>query len=180
MSDIQHPVQSTSSLIKALIISLLLAIVLFITTVLPAEFGIDPTGMGSALGLNNLAGTDAEAAPGIVSRPGEGDIAFRQDETEIVVAAKSGLEYKFFLAQHANLNYEWSSPEPLYFDLHGEPEGDTSGYFESYGAASVAEMKGAITVPFAGSHGWYWRNDSDNDVTVSLTTMGNYEVIGLK
>lgn len=179
MSEIQHPIQSTSSLLKALVMSLILATVLFVTTVLPAEFGLDPTGLGTALGLNGLANTEAPAmAP--VSRAGEGDLAFRQDEIEITVPASSGLEYKFFLAQYANLNYEWSSSAPLYFDLHGEPEGDTTGYFESYGAAKVADMKGAVTTPFAGSHGWYWRNDTAAEVTVSLTTMGNYEVIGLK
>lgn len=178
MSEIEHPIQSTASLIKALVASLLMALLLFVTTVLPAEFGIDPTGVGTALGLNNLAG--AEPLPEPVSRAGQGDLAFRQDEVEIVVPANSGLEYKFFLNQYANLNYEWTSTQELYFDLHGEPQGDTSGYFESYGAATVTDMSGAVTTPFAGSHGWYWRNDNAEDVTVSLKTLGNYEVIGLK
>lgn len=176
MNEIQHPIQSTANLIKALGISSLLAIVLFITTVLPAEFGIDPTGMGRALGLYDLAGTEAEAEP--VIRAGAGELAFRQDETEIVIPANSGLEYKFYLAEHATLTYDWSGTAALYFDMHGEPEGDTTGYFESYAASTVDSMKGTATVPFAGSHGWYWRNDNDEDVTVNLTTIGNYEVIG--
>ena len=178
MNEVQHPIQSTSSLLKALGVSLILAIALFVTTVLPAEFGIDPTGIGSALGLNNLAGTEEESES--VIRTGAGDIAFREDEVEIVVPAGSGLEYKFFLAEHATLTYEWSSTAPLYFDMHGEPEGDTTGYFESYGASTVNTMKGTTTTPFAGSHGWYWRNGNAEDVTVTLDTLGNYEVIGLK
>lgn len=178
MSEIQHPIQSTASLIKALVVAILVALLLFVTLVLPAEYGIDPTGIGSALGLNNLAAV--EEGPEIVIRAGEGDLPFREDETEIVIPAKSGLEYKFFLNQYANLNYEWSTGAPLYFDLHGEPDGDTTGYFESYGAATVESMSGNITTPFAGSHGWYWRNDNTEDVTVNLITMGNYEIIGLK
>lgn len=178
MNDAQHPIQSTASLLKALGISLLLAIALFLTTVLPAEFGIDPTGIGRVLGLNNLAGTEAETEP--VTRAGTGDLAFRQDEVEIIVPANGGLEYKFFLAQHATLTYDWTSTAELYFDMHGEPDGDTTGYFESYGAGTVSAMKGTTTTPFAGSHGWYWRNSTDEDATVSLTTLGNYEVIGLK
>ena len=154
-----------------------LAIVLFVTTVLPAEYGIDPTGIGAALGLNNLAGSEEVAEP--VTRAGSGDLTFRQDDAEIIVPADSGLEYKFFLAEHATLTYNWSSSAPLYFDMHGEPEGDTTGYFESYGAATVDAMQGTTTTPFAGSHGWYWRNDTNQDVTISLTTMGNYEVLGL-
>ncbi|MEX2367437.1 MAG: hypothetical protein WD601_12595 [Pseudohongiellaceae bacterium] len=178
MVEIQHPIQSTSGLLKALAVALVVAIVLLITIVLPAEFGIDPLGIGSRLGLNNL--TVTESQPVAVVRQGESELAFRQDETQINVPAGSGLEYKFYLAEHASLNYEWSSDAPIYFDMHGEPEGDTSGYFESYAAATVDSMQGNVTVPFAGSHGWYWRNDTNDEVTVSLKTLGNYEVIGLK
>jgi hypothetical protein len=176
MAEVQHQILSTKSLLKALAAALITAIALFVTTVLPAEFGIDPTGLGAALGLTDLAASAASPEP--VSRPGSGDLAFRQDENEIVIPANSGLEFKFFLAEYAALNYDWSSTEPLYFDLHGEPDGDTSGYFESYGVATVDSMQGTLTTPFAGSHGWYWRNDHDLDVVVSLQTMGNYEVIG--
>ncbi len=178
MSEVEHPIQSTSALVKALLFALAIATILFLTMVLPAEYGIDPTGIGTQLGLNNL--TNAEPAPVVVSRAGEGDLAFREDTTEIFVPARDGLEYKFFLNQYANLNYEWSSTGSLYFDLHGEPEGDNTGYFESYAAAKLSEMKGSITTPFSGSHGWYFRNDTETDATVTLKTLGNYEIIGLK
>jgi len=178
MSEVDHPIQSTASLIKALAIAFFIASVLFITLVLPAEFGIDPTGTGNRLGLMNLVAVEAEAP--LVLRAGEGDLTPRTDETVIAIPANSGLEYKFFLTQHGSLNYEWSADTPLYFDLHGEPEGDTTGYFESYGAATVDEMKGTITTPFAGSHGWYWSNSTSEDIDVTLKTQGNYEIIGIK
>lgn len=178
MSEIEHPIQSTTKLLKALALSLLIALAVFVTIVLPAEFGIDLTGAGSMLGLNALRAEDSNTEA--ISRPGEGDLVFRQDEVEILIPANDGLEYKFFLHMHSNLNYEWSSTSSLYFDMHGEPDGDTTGYFESYGAASVDEISGSVTVPFAGSHGWYWRNDTDQDITITLKTLGNYDVIGVK
>jgi hypothetical protein len=180
MSEIEHPIQSTASLVKALAIAVTVAAILFVTLVLPIEFGIDPTGLGDRFGVINLISTEPEAP--VVDRVGEGDLAFRSDETVIDVPANSGLEYKFFLDQHGSLNYEWSldTDATLYFDLHGEPQGDTTGYFESYGAATAGSMKGTITTPFAGSHGWYWRNDTDEDANVTLKTQGNYEIIGLK
>ena len=174
MSEIERPIQSKPNLFKALVLSVLMALAVFVTIVLPAEFGVDITGVGSMLGLNR--GYNAE----IISRPGEGDLVFRQDEVEILVPANDGLEYKFFLYIHSNINYEWNSTSSLYFDMHGEPEGDTTGYFESYAAATVDEMSGSVTLPFTGSHGWYWRNDTDEDITISLKTLGNYDVIGLK
>ena len=54
MSEIEHPIQSTAKLFKALALSLLIALTVFVTIVLPAEFGVDLTGVGSMLGLNAL------------------------------------------------------------------------------------------------------------------------------
>ena len=49
MSEIEHPIQSTAKLFKALALSLLIALTVFVTIVLPAEFGVDLTGVGSCL-----------------------------------------------------------------------------------------------------------------------------------
>lgn len=45
---------STSQLIRSTVIAAAVATVLLITTVLPAEFGIDPTGVGKLLGLKQM------------------------------------------------------------------------------------------------------------------------------
>ena len=58
MEDLDQPVQSIVNLLKALAVSLLIAIAVFVTIVLPAEFGIDITGTGSMLGLNALSAED--------------------------------------------------------------------------------------------------------------------------
>lgn len=62
---------STSKLVKSTIIAAATALAILITVVLPAEYGIDPTGIGNALGLTRMgeikmslakeAATDAEA-----------------------------------------------------------------------------------------------------------------------
>ena len=45
---------STQKLIKSTIFAAVVAVVLLITTVLPAEYGIDPTGIGNAIGLKKM------------------------------------------------------------------------------------------------------------------------------
>ncbi len=177
MSQIEKPVLSNSDLLIAISTAFSIALVISITIVLPAEFGVDPTGIGSLLGVDKLSAE--ENIQETIVRAGEGELEFRQDEVEIAVPANSGLEYKFFLATHSNITYEWNSTSPLYFDMHGEPNGDTSGYFESYGASITDDISGSITVPFAGSHGWYWRNDTAEVINVYLKTLGNYSVIGI-
>ncbi|PCJ23373.1 MAG: hypothetical protein COA96_12000 [SAR86 cluster bacterium] len=178
MSEENLAVQSTGTLVKALLVAVVLATVIFVSFVLPAEYNIDPTGIGKFLGLTILANSQ-EQASGIPDLSDDPD--YREDQTMVLIPANSGLEYKFSLQQYGKLIYEWSSGDnDLYFDLHGEPQGDTTGYFESFASANNNAMKGSITAPFAGSHGWYWRNGSDEDVYVHLKTEGNYEIIGLK
>jgi len=180
LSELQHTVSSTTSLLKALGFALGIAALLFVTAVLPAEYGIDPTGLGTRLGLTNMLAAVPTPAPETIVRPGDGSLAAREDSIDIPVPARDGLEYKFFLSQYASLKYEWSSNVPLYFDLHGEPEDRSTGYFESYAEGKVASLKGTITTPFAGSHGWYFRNDTDEAALVTLKTQGSYSIIGIK
>ncbi|MBH1826818.1 hypothetical protein I5W35_06730 [Stenotrophomonas maltophilia] len=59
-----QPLPSTGRLVRATFIAAAVASVLLVTTVMPAEYGIDPTGVGRALGLTELAETTEDSAPG--------------------------------------------------------------------------------------------------------------------
>lgn len=54
---------SNASLIKATIAAAALGGVLLVTTVLPAEYGIDPTGLGKTMGLTQLSSSTEPTAP---------------------------------------------------------------------------------------------------------------------
>jgi hypothetical protein len=54
---------STARLVRATLVSLVVAAVILVTTVLPAEYGIDPTGIGARLGLDVLQPAAEELAP---------------------------------------------------------------------------------------------------------------------
>lgn len=53
---------STRTLVRSTVIAALVAIVLLVTTVLPAEYGFDPTGVGRALGLTQMGELKLELA----------------------------------------------------------------------------------------------------------------------
>ena len=180
---------SNKSLIVSFMVALVLALTIFYTIVYPIEFGKDPLGTGKILGLPHLsAGTTAPMTPSNVEN-GElsnkkaitekQNYSFRTDQVEVLVPANGGVEYKFLLKQYQKLVYQWSSEKPLYFDFHGEPKGNTTGYFESYTIATSANMEGSMTMPFEGNHGWYWKNTSQENIIVTLKTEGNYEIVGL-
>lgn len=166
--------QTSRSLMKATIISFVVAAITLVLFILPAEYNIDPTGVGQKLGLTvfNEEGTTPTAT---ASTDGE------QDSVVLTVPAGKGIEYKLDMNKFQKATYEWvTDGGALYVDLHGEPKGDTTGYFESYTVATTDEMKGSFTVPFDGSHGWYWKNNSDKDISIQLIFSGDYVIEGLK
>lgn len=172
---------STASLIKASLAAVVLAALLSITVILPAEYGIDPTGLGESMGFTKLNQNDDSQDTSDQNTTSQDDSASTEFETiEVLVPAGRGIEYKFFMQKHQSLEYSWLSEADLYFDLHGEPEGDTSGYFLSYTIAESNAVKGSFVAPFTGSHGWYWKNKTAEDVNVQLRVKGQYKVIGLK
>lgn len=158
---------------------------IYFTVTLPAEYNTDPTGIGKKLGLTVLS----EPVTPLINNQNVSEALtpadsheLRADTVLVTVPAKKGIEYKFKLKAFANLTYEWKTMDesPIYFDFHGEPAGDTTGYFESYSIATSNQMKGSATVPFDGVHGWYWKNTTDQEVIIELKTSGNYLVAGLK
>lgn len=98
-----------------------------------------------------------------------------QDEIKITVPANSGIEYKLQAKKDAKFTYSWQTDSAaLYFDFHGEPKGDTTGYFKSYKISTENKFAGSIDTPFEGTHGWYWKNTSNAPVVVTLKIKGEY------
>jgi hypothetical protein len=180
MNNPNVPVQSLKMLIISIISAIILAVIILITIVGPAEFGIDPTGLGKALGLTVLAKPQHHNAQAKLTCPPNESLEGWLDIVVITVPAASGLEYKFHLEKNAELKYSWSTNgSKLYFDFHGEPAGDTTGYFKSFKETTDNQSNGVLTAPFAGSHGWYWENKTQLPVQVTLKTKGQYTVKGL-
>lgn len=173
----QQTVNSTT-LIKASICASLIAAIILLTIILPAEYNIDPTGIGKQLGVTQIAKASLPS-PAITANSSKvNSNEFQVIETS--VAANSGVEYKFEMQQYDKISYEWiTDGSSVYSDLHGEPKGDTTGYFESYAIAVLNEMKGSFTAPFSGKHGWYWKNSTDKPIAIQLLVKGQYREIGI-
>ncbi len=176
--DTQTP--STQSLIISSLCAVVLATVVLFLFILPAEYGIDPSGLGKKIGLTALAeaSSNANAKPTIMSCNQRLDNW--QDAISIEIPANQGVEYKFLLDKGAKIEFAWHTQGgELYFDFHGEPKGDTSGYFQSFKEATDLKNSGELTAPFSGSHGWYWENRQNRPITVQLSTRGEYQILGI-
>lgn len=192
-------------LLRGALLAALVAGVVLVGAVLPAEYGIDPTGIGRALGLTKLHNGASAAAlsaapadlklpttvpPGsTVSAKGEvrgvaiasrQQLAYRSDTMEIVLPPRKGVEVKTHLAKDATLIYTWKTKggELVNHDFHGEPVDAGKDEFESFILdKGISESRGALIAPFTGVHGWYWKNTTDQPVTVVLSASGFYRDI---
>ncbi len=172
-------VQSTKSLIIATALAVFLATLILISAVLPAEYGIDPTGIGKMTGLTTLSAQREDIVDPIIISCKE-QLTQWTDSTTIVVPVHSDLEYKFHLLKDATLDYSWTTNGAnVYFDLHGAPKGDKTGYFKSFKVSTENQSNGTLRAEFEGPHGWYWENKTQSPITIILNTKGSYRTLGL-
>lgn len=178
------PVVSTRRLLTATAVAAAIALVVLVTTVLPAEYGIDPLGTGRALGLTALAeagGEDDAAAAGGPAQEAvragantPATVPLALDEFTVELRPYEGVEYKYRVEQGASLVYTWTATAPVEFDFHGEPDGAPARYSESYGKGAAATATGTFFAPTPGVHGWFWENPGASRITVTLKTSGFY------
>jgi hypothetical protein len=184
MSNEPHvtpPAPSGKALVKATLLALVVAGVVLVMAVLPAEYGIDPLGTGRALGLNNLfAAEGAPAGPATIVPGAAGPVhpqlnEYRADSRVLKIGPKQGIEFKYDLDKGATMLYAWKADAFVDFDFHTEPEGKPPEASDSFEKGQAAQKRGAYTAPYDGIHGWYWENTTDREVTVTLSSTGFYQ-----
>lgn len=197
---------SSQKLLRSTLLAATTAAVLLITVVLPAEYGIDPTGVGNALGLkkmgeikqslaaeaaqdaakdaavtgNSPLQSSAQAATAEQAKPAtESNRAARTDQTVITLKPGEATEIKMEMVKGAKVNYSWRSEGGLVnVDAHGDPINPPEGFYHGYGKEKqIAGKEGVLEAAFDGKHGWFWRNRSEANVTITLKTSGDYQSI---
>lgn len=185
MTDVNAPVvpPPPHSLGKATALAVVVAAVVLVTTVLPAEYGIDPLGTGRALGLTGIAGGDGTPPVTVVPKTASagGPVApqtqgYKIDAIEFLLIPGGTVEYKYHLDKDATMIYSWVADDTVAFDFHTVPDGKGNDASESFEAGNTREGHGTYTAPYPGIHGWYWQNRTTQSVKVKLTTAGFYSV----
>jgi hypothetical protein len=199
MSDItqqnRSELPSTKSLLKATGIALAIAALTLATVVLPAEYGIDLTGLGTRLGLTAMSAELPEEAvqpepiaPAEPSPATEESVsaltavwknaaAYRSDAMSLTLQPNEGAEIKARMRTGERFVFSWVAENGVVnFDMHGEAFDAKNDEFTSYWKGKAqASGHGAFVAPFDGTHGWYWRNRGQSPVTVRVRTSGYYE-----
>ena len=119
--------------------ALLVAGLVLVMFILPAEYGVDPLGTGARFGLVELGLTGQqvaalEAAAAAENGAGQAaiivgqDRVFTEETVDFAVAAGEGMEYKYRLEEGEALLYSWTATGPVNYELHAEPDGAPRGY----------------------------------------------------
>ncbi len=167
--------------------ALLVAGLVLVMFVLPAEFAVDPTGVGAKTGLLPL-GVTGQQVEALTATAGSGATAgaaivvaqerpVQQETVNFALAPGEGMEYKYRLDKGEALLYSWKSTAPVDVEFHAEPDGGPAGYAQTYEKVPQrTEASGTLTAPFPGIHGWFWDNKTSEPVTVTLTASGFYNM----
>jgi hypothetical protein len=177
---------SKSVLAKATGISLLVALLLLFTVVLPAEYGFDPLKTGAALKLTGISQTP-EVKRGAAPTPAPGQTGvytsepgiYKVESEDFTLSPGEGMEMKYHMQRGAGMVYAWKANGKLAYEFHGEPDQKPNkDYFESYeldDKIGKDASYGSFTAPTTGIHGWFWQNKGRKDVQFHLTVAGFFD-----
>ncbi|CTQ70268.1 hypothetical protein [Roseibium alexandrii] len=172
------------------------AVAIGVMVYLPAEYGIDPTGVGSVLGLTEMG----EIKQQLAKEAAEDEKLHGSQDSSSLIDGVLGLfvssahaqdawkdvvtftlepgaytEIKATMEKGTTLTYAWMADGGrINFDLHAHAGGENVTYEKGRGETSGA---GSFETPFAGDHGWFWRNRDKSAVTVTLQMRGDYSGI---
>lgn len=195
---------SSRQLMRSTILAAISALVLLVAVVLPAEYGIDPTGIGRVLRLTEMgdvkqqlaaeAAADAAApaltapAQAIGTTPGMVSVNAAQPPAAAVVAAAPKMEWRDEMpvtltpGEGTEIKLKMVQGAKAHYSwvveggvVNFDTHGDAPGKSISYEKGrAVASDEGVLEAAFTGNHGWYWRNRGKSNVKVILRTRGDY------
>lgn len=150
-------------------IAAVIAAIVLLVAVLPAEFGIDPLGTGRALGLLDLADASDSAYEKM-------EQIHKVDSTEFILEPFQSVEYKYQISENSTMIFSWVATGELVFDMHADPDGMAGeDDVESFDKGSALSGAGVYHAAFTGIHGWFWENRSFEPVHVQLNSAGFYD-----
>lgn len=174
---------SRKKLIIGGVIATIAAAGIAVAFVLPAEFGIDPTGIGQMTGLTSISNptTSPELARGAQRKgvltlldqvpavePGN------RDRWQFELGGYESIEFKYTIPEGERMTFSWQSSQPLHYDMHAHPFEGGVDLTESYRLGDATTLHGRYVAPFTGIHGWYWQNRSLKPVKLILEASGGF------
>ena len=191
MFNAQRPTEkdlpTSAQLLKSTVIAIIVAIILLVMVILPAEYGTDPTGVGKLLGLKEMGEikmslldesqkeSSQENAVSSMDIDHTEDIIENEDVVEQTLEPGQAIEIKLEMKSGALVQYKWETTKGgLNYDLHGDGYKGSQKFVSYKKGRMVQSDSGELQAEYDGYHGWFWRNREKFSVTVILQTSGDY------
>jgi len=156
------------SLIELAAGALAAATVATVLFVLPAEFDIDPTGLGEAMGIKGMSGYQVGA---LTTQSG----GVYRDQSSFWLAPFESVEFKYTLAEGQSMVFDWraksSAAADVIYEMHSEVDADPEQSV-TFELSRGESQRGTFVAPFDGVHGWYWENRGLEEVEIVLDATG--------
>ncbi len=106
--------------------------------------------------------------------------------TRVTLAPGEGKEVKLVMDEGGRATYAWATDRGVVnYDTHADGPGDPArgidpiDYYGYSKGTGVPSDEGVLVAAFDGKHGWFWRNRTNETLTVTLRTSGDVrEVVG--
>ncbi len=134
----------------------------------PAVPEIEPT--EQVLSIEKIIAESAPKNP--VESASATEPGIRSDEITITLSPGEATEVKLAMKAGDQAQFEWTANGGvLNYDTHGDGGGQAISYEKGRG---VPSDEGVLEAAFDGNHGWFWRNRTEQNVTITLRTNGVY------
>jgi hypothetical protein len=121
------------------------------------------------------AAVEAAPADPVEAAVAEASASDWRDEVSYTLSPGEGIEVKLAMEEGQVARFFWTANGSVVnFDLHGDGGGQKISYEQGRG---VPDASGDLTAAFTGNHGWFWRNRTEEPVTVTLRTGGDYDEV---
>lgn len=170
ISDLtEEQLPSSKRLVKATVTAAIAAIAVLVVAVLPAEYGLDPTGLGGALGLTGLSTDQTQMVFFNSEEP------YKSETFTLRLYPGSGSELKAVMNSGQMYIYNWESTGELYMDMHAEEHDAGPDEFTSFWEEeAIDSASGNMIAGFAGTHGWYWENRTSQIIEITVSVSGYF------
>jgi len=177
-----HP--TIRQLNRATLLAVGAAAIILVTAVLPAEYDVDPTGIGGALGLTAMGQMKQAASNGATasSQAPERTTTLPDGSAQLQLTLRpyQGIEAKAKMKSGEKISYRWSTDGPaVEFEFHGDPAGSDGTDYSSYEKGKAASSSGDFRAGFDGIHGWYWKNATNKPIVVTASVKGEFETFAV-
>ena len=184
---------SSAELLRSTLIAAVAAVLILVTVVLPAEYAIDPTGIGRMIGLTEMGeikqqlAEEEEDHSSLIEDADDRSVfailgqlfvssahAQEPNTAQMTLTLENGgsAEVKVDLSEGQEATYSWTATGKINHELHVDKE---EGGFISYKKGrGVDADSGSFVAAIDGNHGWFWRNRSGGDVTISVEAEGPF------